>query len=278
MKSLTNFKFTRMRNIITIAILALLLAGCTEAKLNLKSLEEAEQSIAEIKENLSQADKELFQQALMEILMENNAMGKIFIGQSVEEILIGLKDKYNGLTAKEIIEIGLEIKEIKRLELLEDRRLELDEINKKIDYYNYSKAFIDSIEILEPKTRTKRVEFWGNMNVLSFKVKNNTSRTIVRISGHVASVRKESNVPFLEDEFNYTIPGGIMPGETRKLELIPQIGHKFYNATIPQESIFQVTLNKIEDIGRKEIASLKQVSKDDLEKKESILSEYPEFN
>lgn len=79
---------------------------------------------------------------------------------------------------------------------------------------------LEKIEISNPKFSIDRGRFEDEA-VLSFTISNRSPVAIktIRFSGRLQTVGR--SVPWIEDDFAYDISGGIEPGETKKMDLVP---------------------------------------------------------
>jgi len=86
-----------------------------------------------------------------------------------------------------------------------------------------SAATIDAIKISNPKFFFRKVvlQKYGGLDeaVISFGVSNHSSVAIRRIFLRALLKSDQRAVPLAEPRIDYTIPGGLQPGETKRFDL-----------------------------------------------------------
>ncbi|MEX0827527.1 MAG: hypothetical protein WD005_01100, partial [Haliea sp.] len=77
---------------------------------------------------------------------------------------------------------------------------------------------------------------------IEITVRNGTGRAISRIFFHGKLQTPGRALPWAEDDFNYTIPGGLEPGESQSWKLSPGFSSKFYNVADKADARFDVSV------------------------------------
>ena len=111
--------------------------------------------------------------------------------------------------------------------------------------------------------------------IIDITVKNNTDKAIARIfaTGTVKTEGRE--IPWIKEDFDYTINGGIEPGETYSTKLSPNIFSKWGESRVGENAIFTVEIVEIEGANKNIIASIKELK--ELNKRLESLNKELEF-
>lgn len=200
--------------------------GCSDPRIDATSMEAMEESAKKIEAQLPEDEKERFRESLASLTAER-VIGKAFAmslqgaddSEIEKSVMESVKD-LNGLTAQEIIDKAdrtlaerrkREFQQIEReiAELLERKRLasEAEEMLAGFEVQNSSFYFRESSFTTQPI-----IELW---------VKNNTGHAVSRVYFEGTLATPGRSVPWLEDDFNYSISGGLEPGEDATWKLAP---------------------------------------------------------
>ena len=210
------------------AILVLLLGffflmGCGEPKIDGSSDEALKKSIAKVRKNLSPDELKQFEGAIMTLAFDG--VNLFNVSTDPDTVLRGMRAKLNGKTAHEVIKEAQKI----TLERLEKER---SEILGKIEELEKEKA--RSGQALE-KLKAFVVErslFYYNKGgfsglitepVIELAVKNNTLYAVSRVYFNGTLTSPGRSVPWVKEDFNYQIPGGLEPGESATWKLSPNM-------------------------------------------------------
>jgi len=109
---------------------------------------------------------------------------------------------------------------------------------------------------------TKTRYYWGGSRyypepLLDLTVTNNTGMALSRLYFHGIVSTPGRSIPWIEESFNYTVPGGIEPGETKRLQLAPNRFSK-WGARETQgrtDLVFTVTAVNADNAEKKQIAA-----------------------
>lgn len=233
-----------------IAKLALLLifglAGCA-AKIDGSSDETMADSISKVRSALSEKKREEFDKALMVVGLGQISFSDLMAaGQAGTPPQVdSLRKTLDGKTADQVIaeanRIRAEREEKERQEALE----EIKELETKqaatIQAINALKKF----RVLRSRFRLEQ-DYFKPQPIIELRVQNDTPHAISRafFEGTLASPGR--SVPWHRDTFNYSIPGGLEPGESATWRLAPNMFSDWGNIKAPADAIFTVTVQRID--------------------------------
>ncbi|WP_103665702.1 DUF6694 family lipoprotein [Gracilimonas amylolytica] len=206
-------------------LMILFLFGCADPKIDGSSEEQLKSSIEDVKQSLDAEKQKEFEESLMFIAMQNLDFGNILQSdmnpdQLVEDYLNQVKDEIDGKSASEIItkaeELRTELEREQRRQALEEIQ-ELEEKKKEADL---AKQELSNFEVSRSRFY-KQEDTFRDQPVIELTVRNNTEYAISRAYFKGTYATPERQVPWLVEEFNYSISGGLEPGEEQSWSLAP---------------------------------------------------------
>lgn len=266
----------RNQTIYILTIVAIIFSSCAE-KIDGTSEENMKNSIKEIKSSLSGDKKEKFEESLKLITFHGLDFGDLMKEGSAEKTADNLRDKLDGMTADEVIAKGEKIKaEIERKKK-EQAKQEIRELYEKKDLANEHKKKLKQFEVKRSRFYKREKRYGSDQPVIELTVKNGTNNAISRayFKGTLAS--PERSVPWLQDEFNYEISGGLEPGEETTWKLAPNMFSDWGEVDAPKDAVLTVEVLKLDGTDGEELYSVDNFDEDDQERLEELLKDYPEF-
>lgn len=246
-------KGEKMKKLLIVLIMIVLLVGCGQGmnrKIDASSMEKLQQSLALIKKEMKVDEYEKFQIAYQLIIFPS--LGQ---GGNIFEVLATLSDlskkpdpkifgEIDGKTPKQIISVAIEKidKQIKELEI-------------KKAVADASKKALVNIAVSSPKYYTKKIFFMTNP-VIDFTVTNNTGKALSRIYFHGKLITPGRSVPWIDEDFNYEISGGIENNESKHLVLNPNPYSPWTNREVEsrKDTVLEIVVVNAEDASKKKIA------------------------
>lgn len=259
--------------------ISFVLIGCGTPRIDSSSDEKLKSSIQQVKDSLPLEQKKVFEDSLQIVLFSQINLGNIAMGManpsSSNNLTDSLKASLNNKTAEDII---LEAKRIKDARLEKEKQQALEEIKKleeKKSHGEQSKEELKKIEII--KTEFAQIEqkyLAYKQPIIKLEVKNLTNKSISRIyfKGTVKSIGRE--IPWIKEDFSYSIPGGLESGEIGNWSLAPNMFSKWGNIETPKDAILEVEVTQIEGVDNKSIASTLDFTEEENIKLEELKAKY----
>lgn len=265
---------------LTAALMALALTACGEPKVDGSSEEAFKESMAKIVASLPASEHEKFSGAVMALMMGGNDFFKMAaMGEAgAEQMAAQARGKMDGKTAEEILAMAEELqrqykeREAKRKAEEEQRRQE----QAARDAERKRQAALEEIQTLEADMAkadaaanelgkfqvlnsryyvkvTKSSFYTDRSKIIEVSVRNGTDKPVSRayFKGTLAS--KERSVPWAVDTFNYTIPGGLEPGEKATWKLMGDYSD-FATAGAPEDAVLTVIVERLDGASGEPIA------------------------
>ena len=268
-----------MRKIIFPILLSLIIFSSCSKKIDGSSNEAMKASIEKMTDSMEGEKKKKFKDALQLIMFEDIDFSEIIKQGNAEEAIPDLKTKLDGKTADDIIAEGEKIKAAIEQKKKEQAKIEISELYQKQQQSEAAKKMFAKFEIKRSQFyKQKRGTYYTTEKpIIELTVLNGTDSAISRayFTGRVASPGR--SVPWIEEDFNYSISGGLEPGEETTWYLAPNMYSDWGEVDVPKDAILTVKLNKLDGPTGKVLYSAQSFGKYEKERLEELLSNYPEF-
>lgn len=248
-----------MKKSILVAILAVLISGCGDKKVDSSTDEKFKSSIEIVKNSLPDAKRQEFEEAVK--VLAFSEVGNLFeAAANPEGVQRKIKDKLHGKTAEEIISEGnLIIAERKKKEReqaaieIEETKAKIAELESKKSEAEKAKENLQLFKIVRSRLYFQK-SLYREEAVIELTVKNETPHAISRayFNGVLASPGR--SVPWVQDSFNYKISGGLEPGEEVTWKLSPNMFGEWSKAPKDRnDTVLTVTVTRIDGSDEKPI-------------------------
>lgn len=265
-----------MRRIACVVLVAGLLAGCGESKLDGSSPEAYKASAAKMAEGLSKEQREKLEADLMVIAFKNFDMSQVFSGKkSAEDVTSEALKAVDGKTASQISQEADKV----RAETAErDRKkaiLEIADLSEKKARSEAGWGEAQKFRVMSPKFYKEKVGYLGDQFYIEMSVENGTSKAVsaARFKGVISSPGR--SVPWIEKEFSHSIPGGIEPGESQAWKLFQGGYDGWTYVKYPDDAVLTVQVIGLDGADKKPIFSGGDFTERDKERLAALRAKYP---
>ena len=235
-----------MRRMIALVAACLLLAAC-EARINTSSPEAYSKSMAAVTKDLSPEKKQLFTESVMAVAFDtaDPASMQAFGSDAGGPLLLAaVQSKLKGKTADQVIKLGYETR-IRKLN--EEIAKGISQVTQAKAEREKFKAVFDGVVVSNPRFYVQRS--FIDEPTIDLTITNNTKMAIRRGFFHGVLTSPGRTIPWVDDDFNYEFTGGLEPGETKRLQLAPNMfgpwGDREFNRRTDLE--LKVTVVNLED-------------------------------
>ncbi|NWE70445.1 hypothetical protein HX857_17240 [Pseudomonas gingeri] len=213
-----------MKRMLLVGLVAALLAGCGDPKLDATTEATLQESTKKVAEKLSPEEKKQFAADLMLIALSNVDLRN----KSADAMQKDINASLNGKTAAELntMATGIRIEKDKRQR--EQALLEIKELQSRVASAKAAKA--ELLKFTVPKSRIlSQAEKYSKIPqpIIELTVQNGTSYPILRAYFKATIASPERAIPWFVDAFHYEIGGGLEPGEGAVWKLLPDKFGKF---------------------------------------------------
>ena len=234
------------------------------------------ESLESLKKSLSPEEVVKLEEALKNIAFQN--IESFADLSDVDRILEDAREKLDGMTYEEIVDEGKRVQEIIDERNKEQARLEIEEL-----YAKKENSTKDSIQLAKFKIEKSRfykrksgIYYITYDPIIDITVFNGTEEAISRAYFKGVLKSPERTIPWIVEEFNYQIPGGLEPNEKVNWKLEPNILSNLGEVDAPGDAVFTVTVTKLDGADGETLFSI-DFDDNDKERLEELLKGYPEF-
>lgn len=261
--------------IIAVIAIGFFLVGC-DKKIDTTSDDSTKTSIQKVKESLSGDKQKEFEDAIKIIAYSKVNLKDIMLqGQNAStNIHAEIKSVLNGKTADQVI---AEANKIRSEQLAREKTQALEEIK---ELEQKQQASLKSVEELK-KVQVIRSRFslvpqkYGNPKpLIELTVRNGLDKAISRIY-FVGTISSEGrSIPWLKEQFNYEISGGLEPNENGIWDLAPNMFSKWGKVDAPSDAIFTVVVEKVDGADGKTMYSTNDFTEKQQERLNELKKKY----
>lgn len=233
-----------MRYSIVLVIL-LFFVGCGNPKIDATTDETLKDSIAKVRMKLSDEDKERFDKAVQILAFKKIDFKEIMAGNT-NNFIARAKESLHGKTGQQVLEeVDLLNKQreqkTREQDLAKIKELEQQQIDAKEEMEG-----LKGFEVLSSYYYKEAEKYGSDQPKLNVWVKNNTEYAVSRVYAIGTIYSSDRSVPWLVEDFNFSISGGLEPGEDGQYTLSPNKFSKWGTVDAPKEAKFKVEIAKID--------------------------------
>ncbi len=231
-------------------VLVTLLIGCEEKvrAIDTSTDESMERTTNQIRESLTSNRLEEFDEALEILALSQINLEGVFSGAFADPTVVErrVKEMLHGRTADEIIAEADRILLERQAKEREQALAEIEELQSEKEAAELARIELLKFEVLRSRFYKREREFGRPEPIIELTVRNGTSDAVSRayFEGTIASPNR--SVPWLQETFNYSISGGLEPGEEASWTLVPNSFSDWGTVDAPEDAIFTVTAYKID--------------------------------
>jgi hypothetical protein len=242
-----------MRKVVVLVVAALMLSGCGEPKLDGSSEDAMKTSLQKVSESLSADKRAQFESDLKLVLLSGLDFKAVLRGEkSTSDTTKALLADLNGKTAEQVAAAATSIRIERERREREQAVLEIEELQKKEAASSASKQQLSAFTV--PKSRFYLEEekySYRPKPVIEITVKNGTQSAVSRayFKGTLASPGR--SIPWIVEDFNYEISGGLEPGEQKTWSLLPNQFGPWGKVDPPKDAVFTVEVVRLDGPDKK---------------------------
>jgi hypothetical protein len=191
-------------------------------------------------------------------------------------IPLSMCDALNGLTARQIAQKADSLGPIAAAAYgLREARAYLRLLRAAAARYASVRDSLRGFEVVSAQLRQTR-GFIGPEATIVLTVQNNTSHSVSRAYFRGKAISDGRQVPWLEEDFNYSVPGGLEPRERATWRLTPNMFQGAWNrVAVPASARFQVEVTQLDGPDRNPLWGGTRFTKADQRLLDSLAARYP---
>lgn len=247
--------------IASVLLICVWLTGCAAPRIDGSSDDKFKASVDRVRTFLPEAQRAEFETAFTAVAFKNFDLMKM-AALGTDAMTSDVRGAMNGKTAAEVIA------DYKALEAAkaEKERLaavqEMSELAQERDASVTAKAELEKFVVERARFSKVQSSFMAEPRI-DLRVKNGTSHAIARAYFHGRIVSPGRSVPWLEEDFNYPITGGLEPGEVGDWKLSPNSFSKWGSVSPPADAGLEVTVLRVDGADGKALFSVQEFTAED---------------
>lgn len=285
----------KFKSIIVLVFVVLFFNGFIfgDPKIDTTTDEKMKESIQKVEKSLKEDQKKEFQESVKFLMFSNLDMKSLFAnalaGKKVdqEQLANDMKKSLHGLTGEEVIALAkekMEIQKAKAKKAAEEKAKyqkemdlkELEDLKNKKSLYKENKESLNKFKVVSSKFyKYKKNKYSSYLTpVIDIKIKNTSEHPISRVYCKGTIKSPERSVPWLVEDFNFKISGGLEPNETRDWQLTPNPFSEWGKVNSPEEAIFEVEILEVDGADNKTLYTIMNFTEKDQEKLQELERKY----
>ncbi|BFM15617.1 hypothetical protein R50073_18000 [Maricurvus nonylphenolicus] len=262
------------------ALLMLALSGCdkilSEPTIDTSTDELMKTTSQEVRSSLPEADRSKFDNALKLLAFSQIDMKDLFAAGAAdtESIESRMKESLHGKTAQQVIAEAENIKLEREKRQREQAVVEIAELEKKREASAKAIKELKKFQVIRSRFTQEEQKYRGKQPIIDITVKNGTDSPVSRayFEGTIASPGR--SVPWHVDTFNYSISGGLEPGEEQSWRLAPNRFSDWGKVNAPADAVFTVTVQRIDGADSQSLYSATGFTERDEKRLSELKSKY----
>ena len=232
-------------------------------------------SIEKVRSSLAEEKRPEFDEALQGLAFSNIDFGDLAEASEDEGgFEEKLRSSINGKSAQQIISEADEIRIERERRQREQALEEIGELEAKLKEAESAKRELEKFEVSRSRFYKEEQSFGGDQPIIELTVRNGTDQAVSRayFEGVLASPGR--SVPWHKDTFNYSISGGLEPGEEAAWKLAPNMFSDWGEVDAPGDAVFTVTVRRLDGADEEPIYDARGLSDSQRERLAELKSKY----
>lgn len=259
-----------IKKILGLAIVVVLIAGCSDPKIDASSDESMKTSVQKVRKSLPESKRSDFDEAMKVLAFRNIDMKDLFTQGAAGVGNLEGKESLNGKTGEQVIaeaaRIQAERKERERPQALEEIR----ELETKRAKSESARDELKKFQVIRSRLHLREQK----QPIIVLTVKNGTGQAVSRAYFEATIASPDRSVPWHKGTFNYSISGGLEPGEEATWNFAPNMFSDWGKVDVPRDAVLTVTAEKLDGADGETIYSTREFNERDLERLNELKKKY----
>lgn len=228
--------------IFLIACAAILCGAACTKRIDTTTDESAQKSIKAVRDSLSAAEREKFDEALKVVAMSEVNFKTLLSGDAPTN----MKRSLDGKTAGEVIAAAEALQREREERERKEALAEIAELEKQKDDAEKAKVELAKFVVTRARFYKEKQTYGRPEPVIELSMRNETKIPVSRayFTGTLGS--KGRAVPWLKEDFNYSISGGMEPGEWKQVRLAPNMFGDWGRVDAPEDAVLTVIVKRLD--------------------------------
>lgn len=232
-----------------LSVLVFGLIACSEPTVDVSSDEAMKQSVNEVRQSLPQERRQEFDQAVQELAFADVSLEDLMAQGQIENVDLlrpKMRDRLADKTGLEIIAEAEVLRREREQKQREQALQEIAELEAKRRVATEAREQLRRFEVTRSRFNKVPQRFGRPEPIIELSVVNGTEHAVSHayFLGTLASPGR--SVPWLKESFNYSISGGLEPGESASWKLAPNMFSEWGTVEAPPDAVFTVEVVKVD--------------------------------
>lgn len=223
------------------AVVFFTLLACSEPTIDGSSDEAVETSLEQMTEGMSEQEHSEFAEAIMALAFgDSDLLSAAIQADSPKVFSASMRARLDGKTADQVISEYADLRAEREAREREQARQEMSELRQRQEQSQLDRSQMEAFQVLRSRFYMREARYGSDQPIMELRVRNDTDHAISRayFQGTIASPGR--SVPWIEETFNYSIPGGLEPGEQAEWNLAPNRFSDWGKVNVPADAVFTV--------------------------------------
>jgi uncharacterized protein DUF6694 len=235
------------RNLSLLLTLLLFAFGCSKPTIDTSSDEAMNASMKAARESLPEERRKEFDDAVRDLALAELSFKDLMAqgeNPKVDVLSSRFKERLKGKNAEQVIAEAAKLREERARKEREQALGEISELEKKAAAAQAAKQQLAAFQVTRSRFYRYRSGFLEEP-VIELSISNGTPHAISRAYFHGTVASPGRSVPWVSEDFNYSIPGGLEPGESATWKLKPNMFSAWGTKT-PPDAVLTVEVVRLD--------------------------------
>jgi len=261
---------------LSVGVAVLFLMGCSDPTIDASSDESMKESIDKVRDSLPESERKEFDDSIQILAFSQIDMKDLFAaGATGAGNLEGkVRDSLDGMTAEQVISEADRVRAERKARERQQALEEIKELEKRRKQAEHAETELEKFEVVRSRFYMREKQYGREQPVIELTVRNGTDKAVARAYFEGTLASPDRSVPWHEDTFNYSIPGGLEPGEEAEWQLAPNMFSDWGNIDAPADAVFTVTVEQIDGADGDPLYSTRDFRESDMERLNKLKQEF----
>lgn len=249
--------------------------GCGDPTIDTSTDAAMEESVAEVRESLDPELRARFDTAMMTVGMSGVSVETLMAGEAGSASLVSqVKGKLEGRTGEEVIAMADSIRTAEEAERRRQAQQEIAELEERKERAEAAEGKLSGFEVQRSRFDMRESYFGREEPIIELTVRNGLDVAVSRAYFTGTLQSEGRSVPWIQEDFNYQIAGGLEPGETATWRLAPNQFGPWGQVEAPSDAVLTVRIKRLDGPDGEPLFGGDRWDSDDQERLEELRAQY----
>lgn len=263
------------KTIILSCVLAAL-SGCATPTIDTSTDQSMKESVERVRSSLPEDKRQDFDNALRELALADLNLQDLMAqgtNSNADALTSKMKQRLNGQTGVQILAAAATLREERDRKQREQAIGEIAELQKKAAEAAVAKQKLAAFTVSRSRYY-KENSMFTTESVIELSVTNGTDTPISRAYFHGVVASPGRSVPWISEDFNYSIRGGLEPGESATWKLNPNM-FSAWATDVPSDAVLTVEVVKLDGPDGKTLYDAEGLDETEQQRLQELQKKYP---